>query len=100
MTSTAPEGDINELPGGILDALIAAREQHLDSLPLWHHGLFKYWEFQVLHWLHHSLHALDDQVNALQTRKAYPRHSHRYLISPSVLTIQCLHCLTALKHWH
>ena len=60
-----PEGDINELPGGILDVLIAAHEQHLDGLPLWRHGLLKDGKVQVLHRRHHGLHTLDDKVNAL-----------------------------------
>ena len=58
--SLVPERDINELPGGILDTLIAAHELCLDGLPLLRHGLLKHRELQVLNWLHHCLHTLDD----------------------------------------
>lgn len=61
----SPERDIDEFSGSILDALIAAHEQRLDSLPLWRHGFFKDGKFQTFHRLHHGLNILDDKVNAL-----------------------------------
>ena len=60
-----PEGDVNELSGRLLDALIAAHELSLDGLPVWRIGLLKQRELQVFSWLHHCLYTLDDQVNAL-----------------------------------
>ena len=61
-----PEGDIDELPSGVFDVLIATHEQCFDGLPLCSHGFLKNWELQALHWLHHRLHAFDDQVYTLR----------------------------------
>lgn len=71
----SPEGHIDEFPCSILDALVAAHEYCLESLPLWCHRLLKDGKLQTFHRLHHRLNAFDDKVNTLHTPKSAPANT-------------------------